>query len=160
MFNNTLTLSERYYISSSIQFDDSNATKELLVDLSLDECISNFGYLYSIELNRAKIKKELSVYFDFVTTFDELDFLASNTQILQILPTIGRFIKNSFDNNSKLELELMAESKSWQTLFINIHTHMDWEKSNKFIDETLEKLIEFYPEAAAILNLNIIPDEL
>jgi hypothetical protein len=159
MFNNTLTLSGRYHVSSSIQFDDLDTTKESRVDFSLDECLSDFGYLYSIELNRTKIKKELSFYFDFVTNSDELDFLASHTQILRILPSIGRFIKNYFDNNSKLELELMSESKSWQTLFINIHTRMDWKKSNTFIDDTLQKLFELYPEVAAILNLNIIPDE-
>lgn len=159
MFNNTLTLSEKYYTSSSIQIDDLKTLKESKVEFLADECIYSFGFLYSIELNRAKIKKEIGQYFSFKTSFEEIDFLASNAMLLRLLPSIGNYIKNSFDCNSKLVLELMTESKSWQTLFINIYTKMDWEKSNKFIDDVFDRLFELSPEIASILNLNIIPDE-
>lgn len=159
MYNNTLTLSEKYYILSSIAQEEIPIIKESQRELSLEECIFNFGYLYSIELSRTKIKKELNEYFDFDTQYEELDYLAANTKLLQILPSIGNYVKNVFDNKSRLVLELMTESKDWQTLFINIHTNMDWEKSNRFIDTILENLFELYPEIATRLNVNIIPDE-
>jgi len=117
-------------------------------------------YLYSIELNRNKIRIDLNDYFEFRTAYEEIDFLADNIYTKQILPSIGKYIRNCFDNNSKLELELMSENKDWQTLFINIYTSMDWETSNKFTDKFLENLFELYPIIAPKLNVNIISNEL
>ena len=117
-------------------------------------------YLYSIELNRNKIRIDLNDYFEFRTAYEEIDFLADNSYTKQILPSIGKYIRNCFDINSKLELELMSENKDWQTLFINIYTSMDWQTSNKFTDKFLENLIAFYPNIAPNLNVNIISNEL
>ena len=86
--------------------------------------------------------------------------MADNSYTKQILPSIGNYIRNCFDINSKLELELMSENKDWQTLFINIYTSMDWETSNKFTDKFLENLFELYPIIAPKLNVNIISNEL
>lgn len=159
MYNNTFTSSDNIYISSSIIQEEIFSTKKSTKKSKFDERIYDLSYLYSIELNRVDIKNDLSEYYDFETAENELDFLASHTKIKNLLPGIAKYIKNYFDSNSKLVLELMSESKNWQTLFINIHTQMNWEKSNEFIDEILQNLIDSDSEITQNLNLNIMPDE-
>lgn len=161
MYNNTLTLSEEYNTSSTIISDDEKFyNAELSGGECSDELISDNSYLYSIELNRNKIKKELRENFDFETHYEELDFLASFPELVQILPTIANYIKSYFDEDSKLVLELMSENEAWQTLFVNIHTCMEWNKSNKFVDGLYDNLFELFPDIALKLNVNIVPHEL
>ncbi|MDP3643060.1 MAG: hypothetical protein Q8S54_07705 [Bacteroidota bacterium] len=159
MYNNTSTSYEKYYVSSSITKEETFPVDEPQMELSLEENIFNYGYLYSIELKRTKIKKELIKYFDFETHFQELDFLSANNKIFLVLPSIGKFIKESFDRNSILVLELLSENENWNTLFINIHTKIDWDTSNKFLDYILDSLYELFPEIATTLNVNIISHE-
>lgn len=159
MYNNTLTSSEKYYTSSSISLNEISSVKELSEEYKSNDISFGFNYLYSIELKRTSIKNNLCKHFEFESHHNELDFLASNTKILELLPGIAEYIKNSFDINSRLVLELMSENKYWQTLFINIHTKKSWEISSKFIDELLENLFDSESDIAQNLNLNIVPDE-
>jgi hypothetical protein len=158
MINNTLTLSEQYNVATNIveYVSDENIIVE---NLSVEETIDAIGYLHSIELRRIKIKNELSEYFEFENESFELEFLDNNSEFINVLPSIANYIKSNFDDNAKLSLELLNENVDWQTLFINIHSCADWEKSNKFVDAFLENLYELYPNIAEKINLNIIPDE-
>lgn len=158
MYNNTFTSTETYNLFSSITEKKENIAFKPRT-LSIEESIFNYGYLYSIELNRSKIFKDISENFEFASHHEEIDFLAANQNLLKVLPTIGNYIKNNFDQNSRLTLELLSEEKDWNTLFINIYTSLDWEKSNQFIDTFLDNLFELYPEISTKLNVNIIPNE-
>jgi len=158
--NNTRTLLKQSSFTSVIL--EKEEIDDTPINLSNSSALNGSftdDYLYSIELNRNKIRIDLNDYFEFKTAYEEIDFLANNSYTKQILPSIGKYIRNCFDINSKLELELMSENKDWQTLFINIYTSLDWETSNKFTDKFLENLIAFYPNIAPNLNVNIIPNE-
>jgi hypothetical protein len=158
MINNTLTLAEHYDIPSDIQDynPDENITDE---SLCLEESIDALDYLRSVELRRIKIKNDLSEYFNFENESLELEYLENNSELIDILPSIAQYIKNNFDHNAKLTLELLNESADWQTLFINIYSCTNWEKTNYFVDTFLENMYELYPLIAEKINLNVIPDE-
>jgi len=159
--NNTRTLLKQSSFTSVIL--EKEEIDDTPINLSNSSALNGSftdDYLYSIELNRNKIRIDLNDYFEFKTAYEEIDFLANNSYTKQILPSIGKYIRNCFDINSKLELELMSENKDWQTLFINIYTSLDWETSNKFTDKFLENLFELYPNIAPELNVNIISNEL
>ncbi|MGV9141956.1 MAG: hypothetical protein ACOC1X_03365, partial [Promethearchaeota archaeon] len=122
------------------------------------ENILDYGYLYSLELKKEKIKYELSDYFSFGTMEKELDFLCSNIDLAAILPYIAGYIKKQFDSNANFALELMDESDDWKTLFINVYSNLDWKTSNDFLNRFYD-LLATYPELEEKLNINIIPDE-
>jgi|ERR1035437_2823019 hypothetical protein len=159
MINNTLTLSKKYDSSSLITKNDDVVNDNFINYLSLEESIWALEYSHSIELKRNKIINDLSDFFEFGSKYDELLFLESNSDVVEILPFIASYIKNNFDKNARLALELMNENVDWQTLFINIHSNLDWKEYNKFIDLFLEVLFNLYPNIAQKLNVNIMPDE-
>ena len=158
MINNTLTLAEHYDIPSNIQ--DYTPEENITVEsLCLEESIDALDYLRSVELRRIKIKNDLGEYFNFENESSELEYLENNSELIDILPSIAQYIKNNFDHNAKLTLELLNESVDWQTLFINIYSCTNWEKTNYFVDIFLENIYELYPFIAEKINLNVIPDE-
>jgi hypothetical protein len=131
-----------------------------IIDLpspSTGYALFEYGYIYSIELKRNEVKKQLSAYFDCDGLTEELDFLASNTDLLQILPGIGSFLFKKLENGDKMSLELLNEDKDWQTLFINVHTTLTWEETNAIFEKILDNLFELYPTLATRLNINFIP---
>jgi hypothetical protein len=75
----------------------------------------------------------------------ELDYINSKENLIKLLPGIGRYIKHNFDTNARLVLELMDNGDDWQTLFINIHTASDFERSNKFLDKILTDTLPLFP---------------
>lgn len=159
MYNNTLTASEHYFLSSYLQnYEVEKEGQNIYIDTE-EKNVFDFGYLYSIVLRRNEIAKELSGCFKFETIDEELDFLSANINILQLLPNIAHYIKNIFDSNAELSLELMSEDEDWQTLFINIKTNKGWQETDKFTNEFLDHLYELFPDVADKLNINIVPNE-
>jgi hypothetical protein len=159
MYNNTLTSTKKFSTSSFIQVEDviySQNTKN--VTPSGASTIFDYGYIYSIELKRNEIKKQLQPYFECMGTNDELDFLAENTEILAILPGIGRHILLTLPDVQKLTLELLNEDRDWQTLFINIYSPLSWEDLNSFGDKFLLRLFELYPTISNKININLFPE--
>jgi hypothetical protein len=139
--------------------DTRNTISELLPEIDnlfsyLSQCLDT-----SVELKRNKMKDVLQNYYEFKSSDNELDFIESNSPLLEILPNIGKYLKSRFDPNTKLELDLLVENPSWQTLFINIYTNTGWEKSNQIIDSLFESLFEMNPLTASKLNVSIIPNE-
>ena len=159
MYNNTLTASERYFLSSYLQNYEVEKERQNIYIETGEKNVFDFGYLYSIVLRRNEIAKELGGCFKFETIDEELDFLSANINILQLLPNITQYIKNIFDSNAELSLELMSEDEDWQTLFINIKTKKDWKETDKFTNEFLDHLYELFPDVAEKLNINIVPNE-
>jgi hypothetical protein len=158
MINNTLTLSEQYNTSSKILYFNIEQEVDFTV-LSFDESLRALDILYSIELRKNKIRNDLSTYFEFAKQSVEIDFLEENPVIINILPSIAKFIQANFENKARLELELFVENTDWKTLFINVYTNLGWERVDNFIDKFLDNLYELYPGIAQKLNLNIVPNE-
>jgi hypothetical protein len=161
MYNsNTNTLSEKYN-SSSLFGDTPCNTRISKTKSSRSEEIENPYFdltkYYSIELKRYEVSELLEGYFDFESYNDIIDYLADNVQICKILNGLAKYIRNSFDINSKLILELMNEDGNWKTLFININTHMNWEESNLFYDKLLDTLLYIDPKLVNIINFNFNP---
>jgi hypothetical protein len=159
MYNNTLTASEKYNLFSFFYTEESIEDVQYLKEEPFfSENVLDFGYLYSLELKKEKIKYELEDYFSFETMEKELDFLCSNNDLVDILPYIAEYIKKQFDSKANFALELMDESDNWKTLFINVYSSLDWETSNDFLNRFYDMLAT-YPELEEKLNINIIPDE-
>lgn len=160
MYNNTNTLSTRYN-SSSLFGDVICYSQKNKIKSHNSEKIENpyfdFTKFYSFELRKQEIFELLDNYFEFETSHDELDYLTNNVEICQILSGLAKYIKSSFDINSKLVLELMNEGNNWKTLFVNIYSQMDWEKSNTFYDNLLDTLLDINPKLVNIINFNFNP---
>ncbi len=159
MYNNTLTSTKQFSTSSFIQVENviySQNSSDIIP--SGASTIFDYGFIYSIELKRNEIKKLLQPYFECVGTNDELDFLAENTEVLALLPGIGRHILSNLPEVQKLTLELLNEDRDWQTLFINIYSPLNWENLNSFGDKFLLRLIELYPKISNKININLFPE--
>lgn len=156
---NILTTSEQYNIFSYLQnFEDKKNLQSATGEIETKEDI-DLGSFLSIVLKREEIIEKLNSCFRFESLTYELDFLIANIDIVKLLPSIGNYIKNKFDPNAILSLELMSEDSDWQTLFINVKSEENWEKADKFINTFLDNIYETYPQIAEKLNVNIMPNE-
>ncbi len=119
------------------------------------------GYLLSIELKREKAKKELEHSFHFTTINKEVDFISSDQDLHNLLPSIGEFFLKEVSNNSKLTLELMEEENNWRTLFINvpIDRQSDWKSINKIVDSFYDTMFDTYPSVMEKLNIDLVSYE-
>lgn len=162
MYKNTFSTSVDYYKTSTLQEDEEvSRARDEVKKVETANNVFDYGYLYSIVLKRESIMNGLTDFFEIdQSAVEELDFLAANLDILELLPSIGLHIHNRLDSNAKLSLELLSEGSDWQTLFININTKCDWEASDAFVNRIYEILFEEFTQIADKLNVNIIPNEL
>jgi hypothetical protein len=152
---NSYFTSSDYIVSSLItEGKEQKKNKEISIEMPQEVAYINTGYQYSIELKRNDIRKKLSEYFEFQDDMDMLDFIASNNDVMQILPYLAKHIITSLSNINKLSIYLLNESKSWKTLFINIYTDASWEETNKFSENLLNSLSEFNPSVFEKVNFN------
>lgn len=133
-------------------------TQGMEIDKIQTNSISQSDDYNSIELVRQTIKSQLGDLFQFASN-NEVDFLFSNKGLLQLLPSIGKHLKNKFGQDTSMFLELLDENPNWQTLFINVNTNIDWATANDFQHEFFENLYELFPSAAEKLNIDFIPHE-
>ncbi|WP_127123092.1 hypothetical protein [Chryseotalea sanaruensis] len=112
---------------------------------------------YSIEVMRNNVRMVLNGY-EFENPTDEVDYLLQNFDVLKLLPNLVIHLRTTFGSDSKLVLDLLNEGPEWQTLFINVHTKCDWEKSKSFVDTFLDNMFDLFPSVASKLNININPD--
>jgi hypothetical protein len=122
-----------------------------------EESLLNTSSQLSIEVMRNHIRLALKDY-EFETSLDEVDFLLQNYEVFRLLPSLGQYLKKYFGPQSKLTLELLNEGPQWQTLFINIYTTCEWERSRTFVNRFLDDMFDLYPRVAEKLNVNINPD--
>ena len=156
MFNNTFTatlpIQTDSYLADFLLREGSAKTKK--IDYSLEISILESTSQYSIEVMRNHIRFVLSGY-EFETPTDEVDYLLQNSDVFKLLPSLAAHLQNTFGTNTKLTLELLNESPEWQTLFINVNTRCDWEKSQAFLDTFLDNMFDLFPSVADKLNINI-----
>jgi hypothetical protein len=99
MYNNTLTSTKQYALTSSFEVHYAMPiVQKWNIGIGMEMSVSEAGYLFSIELNREKIKSELCDFFRFKSKNKELDFLSlsSNQELRKLLPSIGSFFKNQW----------------------------------------------------------------
>jgi hypothetical protein len=159
MIDITTTFTSKLEIDSVLETRpdiSSNSNEGIAQDIS----ISDAGYLFSIELNRQKIKNELKGLYELKHKNQEVDFLSSNLKILSLLPSLGEFLKKTFGEGTILYLDLLNEENNWETLFINVHTKeiQDWEFVNDFLNSFFENMFELFPSIVEKLNIDIISD--
>lgn len=137
----------------------SNFDQIVLEDVPIS--LLDVGYISSIELSREKTKKEFKHLFDFANRTKEVDFISSNQDIKNLLPSIGEFFKKEISGGLILTLELMEEEKDWRTLFINIPIHKDanWSLINKKVDLFYDDMFELFPAEMGKLNIDLVPYE-
>jgi len=160
MYNNTNTSISQLDLTSiagSNAFQPTDDNRVEVVDFK-DLSILEAGFLFSIELKRQKIRSELKELFLFKTKNNELDFLAANQDLYQLLPSIGDFLKKQFGEEASLCLELMDEEFNWQTLFINIEItpSINWQKINVIVDSFFDNMFDLYPRVAEKLNIDFV----
>lgn len=123
--------------------------------------VFNAGYIFSIELKREKIRKDLEHLFDFASQTKEVDFISSNYDMYELLPSIGEFFQKELSCGSQLSLELLEEENNWKTLFINIpiNEDSDWSIINKIIDSFYDNMFALYPTVMDKLNIDLVSNE-
>lgn len=152
-FTSTIPIKTDSYLNESFSAKGQEEPPQAV----LEDSIFSISSLSSIEIMRNHVKLALKNY-EFETAFDEADFLLRNYDVFKLLPSLGDYLKKYFGFHSKITLELLNEGPQWQTLFINIYTKYDWEKSKKFVDTFLDNMFALYPQVAEKLNVNINPD--
>ncbi|MEQ8238391.1 MAG: hypothetical protein RIA69_04220 [Cyclobacteriaceae bacterium] len=120
--------------------------------------VRDAGYLFSIELRREQLRKEMESIFTFSNDVKELDFVSNNEEIRAILPSIGKFFMKEISSGSILNLELMEEENNWKTLFINIPVNekADWDALNDILDSFYDNMFDFYPTVMEKLNIDLV----
>ncbi len=115
-------------------------------------------FLFSVELQRQKVKTELQDWFEFEHSSLEVDFLISNEDVRRVLPSIGRDFKKSLGSETPLSLYLLSEDEGWETLFINIHAggKLNWDYYNEFRNEFFDNMFDLFPKVAERLNIDIV----
>lgn len=148
--------------NSSILEDYLNDNEELKLQEEKSLSIEDAGFLFSIELRREKLRKELEPLFRFSHSYKELDFISLHEDLKVLLPSIGAFFAKEFTDNSVLNLELMEEENDWKTLFINIPVNekSDWNNMNEIIDSFYDNMFDFYPTVMEKLNIDLVSYEL
>jgi hypothetical protein len=158
VFNNTLTSTRPFFPSSVVFMEETKSLPTTNYSYSeLAVTLFDYGYLYSIELKRNEVKRQLEPYFECEGHNEELDFLSSNSDLLKLLPNLGKYLINRINKGDKMSLELLKEDDSWITLFININTTLSWESANKIFEDFFDNLFELFPILAKKLNINFIP---
>ncbi len=156
MFNNTFTATLPFqtdsYLVDPVLIKQSGKEKK-----DSESSVLKSTSQYSIEAMRNHIRLALNCY-EFENSTDEVDYLLRNFDVFTLLPNLATHLINTFGSNTKLTLELLNESPEWQTLFINVQTKCDWEKSKIFIDTFLDNMFDLFPSVAEKLNININPD--
>lgn len=158
MFNNTLTATIQLETDSFL--GNSPSSKKEVTQKTAASLSSSFltsTSQYSIEVMRNQVRLALHEY-DFETSTEELDYVLQNFDVFKLLPSLATHLRNTFGPDSKLTLELLNEGPDWQTLFINVKTKCDWEKSKRFMDTFLDNMFDLFPTVAEKLNININPD--
>lgn len=160
MYNNTNTSTSQLDLTSisgsnAYHLTDDNQVK---VVEQKEIWVLEPGYLLSIELKRQKIRSELDGLFSIKTKNNELDFLAANQDLRQLLPSIGDFFKKQFGEDVSLCLELMDEEFNWQTLFINIGvaSSINWLEVNELVDSFFDNMFDLYPKVTEKLNIDFV----
>lgn len=146
--------------SSSILYEDfTNEKNTALIEEEVS--ILDAGYISSIELKREKIRKEYAQIFKFTNPTKEVDFIAINNDLSNILPSIGEFFKKEVSKGLMMSLELMEEENSWRTLFINIpiRNDSDWSRLNQIIDSFYDNMFEMFPTIMEKINIDLVFDE-
>jgi hypothetical protein len=156
MFNNTFTATLRVQRDSYL-VDPVLVKESAKIKKSSESSVLKSTSQYSIEVMRNHIRLALNSY-EFENSTDEVDYLLQNFDVFTLLPNLATHLSNTFGSSTKLTLELLNESPEWQTLFINVHTKCDWEKSKAFIDTFLDNMFDLFPSVAEKLNININPD--
>lgn len=160
MYNNTNTSTSQLDLTSisgsNVNYLADNDQVKVVEHKEMS--VLEAGYLLSIELKRQKIRSELEGLFLFKTKNNELDFLASNQDLRQLLPSIGDFFKKQFGEEMSLCLELMDEEFNWQTLFINIgvSSSVNWQEANELVDSFFDNMFDLYPKVAEKLNIDFV----
>jgi len=158
MYNNTNTSTRQLDLTSISGSHVYDLTDNVQVVEHKEMSVLEAGYLLSIELKRQKIKSELEGLFLFKTKNNELDYLAANQDLRQLLPSIGDFFKKQFGDEMSLCLELMDEEFNWQTLFINIgvSSSINWQEVNELVDSFFDNMFDLYPKVAEKLNIDFV----
>lgn len=120
--------------------------------------IADAGFIFSFELKREKLRSELSVHFNLNHPYKELDFIANNQDVSDLLPDIGAFFRKEVSGGLKPNLELLEEGEGWTTLFINIPVKKDTilGELNDIIDSFYEKMFVHYPSVMEKLNVDLV----
>lgn len=128
--------------------------------LNFSSQLATFDFIKNSELEKNKIQNNLASYFKLQNEDLLIDFLLDNSIYTSLLPKIATILKQEFEEEIKLELELFSESDDWQTIFINAFSNKSWEESKEFEENLFLELYKLSPDLAKNLNLNIIPNEI
>ncbi|WP_436516098.1 hypothetical protein [Ekhidna sp. To15] len=147
--------------SSMLNEDYTNDKIASVAEEEVSVSVLDAGYLSSIELKREKIRKEYATLFKFTDRTREVDFISTNNDLIDILPSIGEFFKKEVSKGSMMSLELMEEENDWKTLFINIRINddADWSGINQIVDSFYDNMFDLFPTVMEKLNIDLVSHE-